>query len=396
MEENSDPYSLFVYALNSPGSRERYTTRLRWFFSHIGIQGPMEERCRAFVEKGTKDNAWVLQSIVRFLNHYKDRFNRREITGATIRNYVKAIKLFCEMNDIVLPWKKITRGLPKGRKWADDRAPTLAEIRKLVEYPDRRIRAIVCTMVSSGIRVGAWDYLKWGHVTPIEREGQLVAGRLLVYAGEEEQYATYITPEAYRALEEWMAYREGSGEIVTKESWLMRNLWDSRVAIGRGLVTVPVRLKASGVKALMENALWTQGLRTKLQPGKRRHEFQTDHGLRKFYKSRSEQMMKPINVEILMDHTIGIGDSYYRPTDNDLLDDYLKAVPVLTISETEEVKRELVQTEKRHQVDMKGLQQQISHLQSQVSVLVSEGLLARHAASESTRPSQPRTSDIQP
>lgn len=333
-ETSSDPYSLFVYALNSPVSRERYTTRLRWFFSHIGLsEGSVEERCRIFVTKAQSNNNWAFQNLLKFLNMYKERYDRREVTGATIRNYVKAVKLFCEMNDIVLPWKKITRGLPKGRKWADDRAPTLEEIRMLVEYPDRRIRAIVTTMISSGIRVGAWTYLKVGHLSPLMKNGKLVAGRLIVYAGEEEQYVTFITPEAYGALHEWLDYRKRSGEKITPESWMMRNLWDSRVARGRGLVSVPVQLRSSGVKALMENALWTQGLRTKLPPGKRRHEFQTDHGLRKFYKSRCEQVMKPANVEVLMDHTIGIGDSYYRPTENDLLEDYLKAVNLLTINE---------------------------------------------------------------
>jgi hypothetical protein len=55
------------------------------------------------------------------------------------------------MNDFSISWKKITRGLPKGRKWADDRAPTIDGIRKIVEYPDRRIKPIVYTMVSSAI-----------------------------------------------------------------------------------------------------------------------------------------------------------------------------------------------------------------------------------------------------
>ena len=71
------------------------------------------------------------------------------------------------MNDILIPWKKITRGLPKGRKYADDRAPSLEEIQKIIEYPDRRIKAIVYTMTSSGIRLGAWDYLRWEHIQPI-------------------------------------------------------------------------------------------------------------------------------------------------------------------------------------------------------------------------------------
>ena len=64
----------------------------------------------------------------------KERVERKEITGATVRNYVKTIKLFCEMSDLILPWKKITRGLPKGRKYADDRPPTIEEIRRIIQY----------------------------------------------------------------------------------------------------------------------------------------------------------------------------------------------------------------------------------------------------------------------
>jgi isopentenyl diphosphate isomerase/L-lactate dehydrogenase-like FMN-dependent dehydrogenase len=52
------------------------------------------------------------------------------------------------------------RGIPRSRKFADDRLPTLEEIQKIAEYLDRRIKAIVCTMVSSGIRIGSWDYLR--------------------------------------------------------------------------------------------------------------------------------------------------------------------------------------------------------------------------------------------
>jgi len=330
---SSDPYSLFLYAMNSPVTRDRYTTRLNRFFSFIGIEGTnIEERCRVFVERGSDDNDWVFRSVMSFIHLLKERAYRKEITGSTIRNYVKSIKLFIEMNDILISWKKITRGLPKGRKWADDRAPTLEEIRKIVEYPDRRIKPIVYTMVSSGIRLGAWDYLRWGHIHPIYNNSEIIAAKILVYVGEEEQYFTYISSEAYQALGDWMNFREKSGETINLDSWVMRNLWDNRITKGKGWITIPKKLKSSGIKALVENAIWTQGLRTKLPPGKRRHEFQADHGFRKFFKTHAEQVMKPINVEILMSHSTGVSDSYYRPSEKDLVEDYLKAVPLLTIN----------------------------------------------------------------
>jgi hypothetical protein len=42
--------------------------------------------------------------------------------------------------------------------------------------------------------------------------------------------------------------------------------------------------------------------------------------------------MRPINVEITMGHDIGISASYYKPTEKEVLDDYLKAVDLLTIN----------------------------------------------------------------
>jgi hypothetical protein len=57
----------------------------------------------------------------------------------------------------------------------------------------------------------------------------------------------------------------------------------------------------------MERALYGQGIRTRLKEGKKRHEFQVDHGYRKFFKTRCELGgMKPINIEKLLSHSTGI------------------------------------------------------------------------------------------
>lgn len=42
--------------------------------------------------------------------------------------------------------------------------------------------------------------------------------------------------------------------------------------------------------------------------------------------------MKPINVEITMGHSIGISASYYKPTESEVLKDYLRAIDLLTVS----------------------------------------------------------------
>ena len=43
--------------------------------------------------------------------------------------------------------------------------------------------------------------------------------------------------------------------------------------------------------------------------------------------------MKPINIEKLMNHSTGISDSYYRATEQELLEDYLKAINMLSIDD---------------------------------------------------------------
>src|SRR5215475_8960264 len=130
--------------MKAPMTRDRYQTRLAKFFDFIGLGGPtgtkLEDRARIFAKRGKEDSNWTFNSILKFVQFQNDRVIKKEITGATVRNYVKSIKLFCEMADMPVPWKKITRGLPRGKKYADDRIPTIQEIKKVVEYPNRRIK----------------------------------------------------------------------------------------------------------------------------------------------------------------------------------------------------------------------------------------------------------------
>jgi hypothetical protein len=114
----------------------------------------------------------------------------------------------------------------------------------------------------------------------------------------------------------------------------MRDLWQTtnmNYGARWGLATSPKKLKSSGIKRLLERAVWEQGIRKPLIEGVNRHEWKIAHGYRKAYKSRAEQIMKPINVEITMGHNIGISSSYYKPTEREVLEDYIKAIP-LTIN----------------------------------------------------------------
>jgi hypothetical protein len=341
-EQNQlSPYIMFKYSIRSELTRKYYERRLRTFFDFIQFEietKDVEIRCNHFAERAKININWTLNQIIRFLQFQKERVENAEITAATLKNFVKSLKVFCDSADLDIPWKKITRGLPKGRQAANDRAPTIEEIRRLLSYPDRRIKPIVLTMISSGIRLGAWDFLQWKHVIPLFNEnGEVIAAKLIVYGGDIEEYYSFITAEAYNSLKDWMDFRSSYGEKIKEDSWIMRDIWQTtNINYGAkwGLATCPKKLQSSGVKRLLERGLFEEGIRQPLTDGAKRHEWKAAHGFRKFYKTRAEQAMKPINVELTMGHNLALGISacYYKPTDREVLEDYLKAVDLLTIN----------------------------------------------------------------
>ena len=112
-----------------------------------------------------------------------------------------------------------------------------------------------------------------------------------------------------------------------------------------GVAKYPKPLKSSGIKSLLERALKAQGLvkPLKKENNERRREWKGAHGLRKFYQTNAEKVMKSINVEITMGHNIGITASYYKPREKEVLDDYLKAIDLLTIDSDDIVLRKHIQ-----------------------------------------------------
>jgi hypothetical protein len=86
-----DPWTLYLYAMKSPATKEKYLMRLGKFLDFLNIQegGTREDKARVFAEKGRDDNIWAFNSILSFIQLLKERVDRKEITAGTIRNYVR-------------------------------------------------------------------------------------------------------------------------------------------------------------------------------------------------------------------------------------------------------------------------------------------------------------------
>ena len=329
------------------------------FLNFVGANGiTIEEMCISFFEFASQiDNRKALESeLMRYISFQEERIKRKEISPGTLRNYIKSVKLFFTMNDILVNWDKIKMGMSAVNQTSNDRIPEISEINSLISYNDIRIKPIVLTMLSSGIRVGAWDWLKWKNIIPIEKEGVIVAAKVIVYFGEPEQYFSFITPEAYQTLKRYMEFRELHGEKINSESWLIRDQWqkiNKNHGHRIGLAGKPKKLDAEGIRRLIYDSWKVQGILNvhDADMKEKHHPFKSSHGFRKYFETQCEMVMKSEDVEILMGHGSskrGLKANYYRPKENHLLEQYLKVVDLLTINEENRLSKQVKQLQNKN------------------------------------------------
>ena len=100
----TDAWTMYIYSLKSPVSKQKYPKRLATFFAFAGMPQniSIEEQSKLFVAKATAtDNSnWAFNTILKFVMAQLERVNRKEIVIATLRGYLKSIKLFCDVAEV--------------------------------------------------------------------------------------------------------------------------------------------------------------------------------------------------------------------------------------------------------------------------------------------------------
>jgi hypothetical protein len=89
-----DPWSLYIYAMKAPMTRDRYKTRLAKFLDFIGIETEsetrsLEEKARAFAKKSKADFNWAFANILKFIQFQKHRVDKKEITAPTVSCFLR-------------------------------------------------------------------------------------------------------------------------------------------------------------------------------------------------------------------------------------------------------------------------------------------------------------------
>jgi integrase len=317
-------------------TKMNYVLRINKFLAHI--QKSPEEFLSA-----TRKNPKAFEQ--KFIEYLKVR--NAEVSSSTVWMDRDALKKLFELNRVQgIDWNYIHEYLPKHKKFGEDRAPTLEEVKKMVDRADLRMKCLILFLCSSGARIGSIEWLRWKDVEEVEADQNKLA-KVTIYAGETEQYMTFITPECYRHLMEYKAGRERLGEKVVQTSRVFVTIPNRRQFDPSKVRPMPVK----GMKNALRDLLNEIGMRTAQDKARkyRNYEFKQAHGFRKFFKTRMEMSgVKPIITELLMGHAIGVSNSYMKPTETELIEEYTKAIPNISILETKaSTKEDIKQSFKR-------------------------------------------------
>ena len=347
------PLDLFTQSTKSERTRYVYKCKLQQIlcdYMEDVLSGTLEERATQLLKLGREEPAWtcgLMTELAYMLRERteKDKKDAEYLSPTSINaNFAPLKKLFV-VNDVALPWQRIRNTFPEMVIY-DTRDWTRDDIRKMLRHARGAVdRAIILVMASSGVRIGGME-LKWGHIVPIYDEGgklregksmleedaskPVACAMLHVYGSSPAEYAAFITPEAYEAVQDYRAVwaREAKREPKPNDPFIKK--------AGPSVVG----LTHDGIKQRAYKVIWSAGLRGSEVKEGNRYNVPGMNGFRRFCnkalkdaKSDDATLSSLIKKERMLGHTglIKLDKNYFKTNSLEIAKEYLSAVPNLTI-----------------------------------------------------------------
>jgi integrase len=318
---------LFLSSIRSPHTKKAYDGYFKKYQEFVGVNEDI------FCGNNPR---LIEHKIIDFITDMKARGKGY----SAIHNYAAAVSAFYKINDVVLNVSKINKFIPLQSRVRKDRAYIHEEISKILEFADERMRVVILLMVSAGIRRGALPYLRLRDLDDNNR-------KLTVYENEKEEYFSFITPECKKAVDSYLDMRGRYGEKLDKNSYLIREHFNKR---DQFRARSPKQMTLGMLKWTIVQIIKRSGVRT--------GEVKESHGFRKFFTTQLINLkINPEIREMLLGHKIGLASCYYRPTEEEMYQEYEKAIDNLTIDPANRLQRKVeVLTLEKSKVDLALMQ----------------------------------------
>jgi len=250
---------------------------------------------------------------------------KKKISPNTLPSEANAIKTFLEANDIDLNWRKIKRLYPAPVKRSGSSAYSTEDVKKMLDVsPQIRNKAIIHFLASSGVRIGSLPELKLKHI----RDMPLDCKMITVYEDSIEEYQTFLTPEASKALDDYPQQRRKNNEVLNSESPLFRE----RYQLG---TSKPRPISKEAIQGILTRAVKNSNVRGQKKNG--RYSEQLAHGFRKRFDTILK-LNKAVNdniIEKMMGHKRGLDGTYLQPTIEQMFEEFKNGIIDLTVDSSE-------------------------------------------------------------
>jgi site-specific recombinase XerC len=336
-------YRTYIDALDNPYTRKNYEIH----FSEFRKALKASQSCNELLEMDGRE----IED--RLVEHIK-RMAKAGASTASIRLMLSAVRKFFVENrqENRVNWSWLKSRIPRSNGKVKDRDYTKEELVKMWEQSDIRKKAIL-SLLMTGIRKGAIPDLRVGSLSKIteymdkERRQHKFEKhhiyKLTVYEGNESEYITFLTPAGAKAVDRYIEARTMAGEKVTANSPLIRDVFDSVNAGQPKLVTLGALDMAF---TRLTRSVGIRPKEKKEEEGRKRqdrHDIMLFHGIRKYVNHALVNAgCNVIAKELLIGHAApGLEGSYLRPTQGELLAEFVKAIPALSLSQESELRQQV-------------------------------------------------------
>jgi integrase len=264
----------------------------------------------------------------------------KQVSPNSIPTMYYGIELFFSMNDVLINFKKLRRMLPSRVKKSGARPWKTEDIRAMLEATRyKRDKALIHFMASTGARIGCLEGLKMSHIINMPEKCKAV----FIYEDDEQEYWTFLTPEASSALEKYLEERTSDGERLNPKSPVFRTLYSPKN------IHLPKPMAIMSARSVIYRCMKTARIRREKQGFA--YDIQANHGFRKRFNTilKLENELNSNIAEKLMGHKRGLDGVYFQPTREQCFEEFKKAIPELSINETIRLEQEL--EKKKEQLD---------------------------------------------
>ena len=339
---------VFEGAIKTEATREAYLYQLEKFREWTKIKN-----FDSLLQAPQKQIQELLEDYVMYL--------KKKVSPNSVPIYYAPIELFFVMNDVMINYKKLRKLFPKKVKKGNERGYTIEEIRKIIKNTkSKRNKALVLLFASSGVRLGAIPDILLKHLSKINE-----SYAIKIYEDETEEDYIFTTPEATKAIDEYLVQRKKDGEYVDQDSPLIRTSYKLGIE----------KAKSCNLDTL---AHLMGRLVSCVDRKKRGNRFDVpkDHGFRKFYGTviKDTQGITATMSEKLINHigVVQLDGSYFKPTKEQMYESYKKVIPGLTIDQTEKQKS-LIESQKKKITELEKKDYEISEMkekQKEISEII--------------------------